>query len=264
MRTDNIEIDGLNLRVRTWPGEGAGPPLLIFNGIGGNFEQLQPFVQALDGVKTISFDAPGTGGSSTPGTPYRFSGLAKLTKRLLDELGYDVVDVLGISWGGGLAQQFAYQFPSRCRRLILAATSTGHLMVPGKPTALLRMMSPWRYFKPQNMIATAPYIYGGSFKDSPELAIEHAARIRRPSGLGYYWQVFAVCGWTSVFWLHRLSQRTLILAGDDDPLIPVVNARIMNRLIPNSSVRIVDCGHLFIVTRADEVARMVREFLTRL
>jgi pimeloyl-ACP methyl ester carboxylesterase len=68
--------------------------------------------------------------------------LARLSARLLDRLGHEQVDVLGFSWGGALAQQFAYQHAKRCRRLVLAATSPGHLMVPGKLTALLKMATP--------------------------------------------------------------------------------------------------------------------------
>ena len=53
--------------------------------------------------------------------------------RVLSKLGIGVVDVLGLSWGGALAQQFAFQNPRRCRRLVLVATGTGVLMVPGSP-----------------------------------------------------------------------------------------------------------------------------------
>jgi pimeloyl-ACP methyl ester carboxylesterase len=83
-----------------------------------------------------------TTGSPAPWWPYRPSLLARLSARLLDRLGHEQVDVLGFSWGGALAQQFAYQHAKRCRRLVLAATSPGHLMVPGKLTALLKMATP--------------------------------------------------------------------------------------------------------------------------
>ena len=69
--------------------------------------------------------------------PYGFPYLAAVLGRLLRRLGLrGQVDVLGLSWGGALAQQFAFQNPRRCRRLILVSTATGAVMVPGKPSAL--------------------------------------------------------------------------------------------------------------------------------
>ena len=89
---------------------GAPPvPLLLFNGIGASLELLQPFVDALDpAIEVVRFDVPGVGGSPLPAIPYRFTGLCRLTGQLLTELGYDRADVLGISWGGGVAQHFAF------------------------------------------------------------------------------------------------------------------------------------------------------------
>src|ERR1019366_8603137 len=84
------------------------PPLLLINGIGASLELLEPFVAKLDpAVEVIRFDPPGVGGSPPPRGPYRFSGLCRLIADMLTELGYDGVDVLGISWGGGVAQHFA-------------------------------------------------------------------------------------------------------------------------------------------------------------
>src|SRR5262249_18391178 len=122
--------------------ENPPPPLLLFNGIGANIELVEPFLEALDGPEVIVFDVPGVGGSPAPWRPYRPWTLARLSVRLLDQLGHEQVDVLGVSWGGAIAQQFAFQHRKRCRRLVLAATSPGHLMVPGRLTVLLNMATP--------------------------------------------------------------------------------------------------------------------------
>ena len=145
------DVDGQTLRVGVRRGDEARPPLLLFNGIGANIELVEPFLDALDGQPAIAFDVPGVGGSPPPWLPYRLSTLAGLSARLLDELGHKQVDVLGFSWGGAVAQQFAYQQSKRCRRLILAATSPGHLMVPGRLTVLLKMATPRRYKDPDHM-----------------------------------------------------------------------------------------------------------------
>ena len=96
---------------------------------------------------SIAFDVPGVGGSATPLTPpYRFSRIARAVEHLLRDIGVSgPVDVLGVSWGGALAQQFVHQYPARCRRLVLAATSAGAVMVPGRPSVLKNMLNPRRY-----------------------------------------------------------------------------------------------------------------------
>ena len=125
--TRTIIVDGQPLRIAIRRGDDTRTPLLLMNGIGINLEVLQPFVDALDqGHEVIRFDVPGTGGSPAPRVPYRFSALARLVAQMLNQLGYQQVDVLGVSWGGGLAQQFAYHYPERCRRLILVSTEPGH------------------------------------------------------------------------------------------------------------------------------------------
>src|SRR5258708_5846497 len=113
------------------------------NGIGASLELLQPFVDALDPRReVVRFDMPGIGGSPAPVVPYHLWTLAPLLSGLLDQLGHQQADVLGVSWGGGLARQFAVRCPSPVPRLVLVATSPGALMVPGHPRALLRMLTP--------------------------------------------------------------------------------------------------------------------------
>src|SRR3989440_7442781 len=120
-----ITVSGQRLRVAIRSGNGTRTPLLLMNGIGVNLEVLQQFVDALNpAIEVIRFDVPGTGGSPAPLIPYRFSAHARLVVEMLDQLGYQQVDVLGVSWGGALAQQFALQYPRRCRRLILVSTGT--------------------------------------------------------------------------------------------------------------------------------------------
>src|SRR5437868_8109644 len=165
VKTLTITDRGQRLRVALRKGDGKADgtrtPLLLLNGIGVNLEVLQQFVDALDpAIEVIRFDVPGTGGSPTPRTPYRFSVLARLVTKMLDQLGYQQVDALGVSWGGALAQQFAFQYPARCRRLILVSTGTGALMVPGNPSVLAKIATPRRYPDPPHMAPLAGVTYG--------------------------------------------------------------------------------------------------------
>ncbi len=255
-----VDVDGVMLRVATRPGSGI--PLLLLNGIGANFELVFPFIDALPDRQVIIFDIPGTGRSSMWLRPRRFSGLAALANRLLDRMGFQQVDVAGVSWGGALAQQFARQYPDRCRRLILAATSPGAISVPGRPKVLMKMATPMRYISSQYMEDAAPHIYGGEIRRKPHLVTEHTARLIPPSIVGYLYQLIAGAGWTSVHWLHKLQQPTLILAGDDDPIVPAVNARLISMLIPNNRLHIVHGGgHLFLLHSPHKVVPIISEFL---
>lgn len=260
-----IDVDGTPLRVAIRPGTNKQRiPLLILNGIGANLELLTPFIEKVNHeIQVIAFDVPGVGGSPAPRLPYRFSGLSKLIARMLDQLGHQQVDVLGVSWGGALAQQFAHQYPRRCHRLILAGTATGALMVPGSPTVMMKMMSPRRYLQPAYMTAIAPKLYGGTLRNDPEAAAKHVSKIMSSGVRGYFWQMFAMWGWTSAHWIHRLTQPTLVLAGKDDPIVPMINAKFMASRIPDSILHVIDCGHLFLITRAEEVANVVDQFLLK-
>jgi poly(3-hydroxyalkanoate) depolymerase len=238
------------------------PPLLLFNGIGANWELAEPFLDALTDTTAIIFDLPGVGGSPLPAFPYRPSGIARLGAQLVSDLGYHQVDVVGVSWGGGMAQQFAHQYPTLCRRLVLAATSPGAIMVPGRLSAVLKMATPRRYWDKDYMRRSAPDIYGGAFRKDPSLIGRHADAMSGTRGLGYLYQLLAVVGWSSLPWLWTLRQPTLILMGRDDPLVPIVNGRILARLIPNARVEIIEDGHLFMVTRPRETAERIEKFLS--
>lgn len=256
----SIGTDHLRLAATHPPGA-SGPPLLIFNGIGASTELLEPLMRRLTSIATLTFDLPGVGASKASLPVRRLPGFARLANELLDALGIGTVNVMGISWGGGLAQQFARQFPHRVNRLVLAATSTGHLMVPPRPSVMLRMATPMRYLSAGYFKRIAGDIYGGDFRKDGVLTERHARRMAPPSVLGYLNQLWALAGWTSVFWLHEITQPTLVMAGDDDPIIPLVNARLLARLIPDARLEIFDCGHLFLLTRLERSARTLEEFL---
>jgi poly(3-hydroxyalkanoate) depolymerase len=264
-----VAVGGQLLRVAIRPGPnevGTPPrcPLLLINGIGASLELLEPFVAELDpAVEVIRFDPPGIGGSPPPPGPYRLTGLCRLIAGLATELGYDRVDVLGISWGGAVAQHFAAFQRARCRRLVLVATGTGALMVPGRPSVLAHMVTPRRYLNRGYLQRVAGDLYGGSARTDPVsvAAAMHEGHRVGPAR-GYLYQLAAATGWTSIPFLPRLRQPTLIMSGDDDPLIPLVNARILHRLIRDSRLHVYHGGHLALVTEASELAPVVDGFLS--
>jgi poly(3-hydroxyalkanoate) depolymerase len=256
-----ILIGGQSLQVAIRHGAESRRPLLLFNGIGANWELAKPFLEALTDTTAIIFDVPGVGGSPTPSLPYRPSTLARLAAGLLAEFGCNEVDVAGVSWGGGIAQQFAHQYPRLCRRLVLAATSPGAIMVPARLSVLWKMATPRRYVDKGYMSKVAPEIYGGAIRKDPSLIGPHAGAMRGVRDMGYVYQLLAMTGWTSLPWLWSLPQPTLVLMGSDDPLVPVINGRMLAFLIPNAQLRMIDDGHLFMVTRPAETAAIIEAFL---
>ena len=258
-----MSIGGQQLRVSVRRGDGQPVPLLLINGIGASLEALQPFVDAVGPSRTvIRFDPPGVGGSPLPRSPYRFSGLSRLIAGLLSRLGHESADVLGISWGGGVAQHFAAFQSRRCRRLVLVSTATGSLMVPARPSVLARMATPQRYTDVGYLGRAAPSLYGGSARTDPERAAAHLnGNSHFASPKGYLYQLGAAAGWTSLPFLPFLRQPTLIVSGDDDPIIPLQNAYLMHRLIPDSRLHVFSGGHLGLITEAAELAPVIEGFL---
>ena len=234
--TDGL-VDVLGQQIRVRVRMGFGVPLVLCNGIGANLDVLDPLVAQLDRDTTVvRFDVPGTGGSPGSPLPYGFPYLAAVLGRLLSRLGlHGQVDVLGFSWGGALAQQFAFQNPVRCRRLILVATATGAVMVPGKPSVLAKMLTRRRFVDRDHGEAIAGELYGGAARADPSAVKQLFDRqLSAGARTGYVYQLFAGSVWTSVFALPLIRQDTLIVAGTDDPIIPVANARIMTALLPHA------------------------------
>jgi poly(3-hydroxyalkanoate) depolymerase len=261
----SVTAAGRTLRVAVRPGtDGSVPPLLLMNGIGASLEVLQPFVDALHPRRTVvRFDVPGVGGSPRPVVPYNLTTFSPVVAGALGRLGFDdQVDVLGLSWGGGLAQHFAIQHRRRCRRLVLAATATGSLMVPANPRVLARMLTPRRHRDAAYARRIAGDIYGGTMRTDPDRGARalHADSRLGPRR-GYYYQLAASTGWSSLPFLKLIRQPTLLLMGDDDPIVPLVNARIMARLLPDARLHVYRGGHIALITEAKSLAPVVEDFL---
>lgn len=255
-------LDGRTLRVARWRAVAKGDPkhlpILFFNGIGANIEAVEPMAQMLDDRDFVTFDMPGIGGSPDPIVPYNSIMMARIAALLLDKFNMPVADVIGVSWGGAMAQQFALQHGARVGRLILMATSAGMLMVPGNPAALIKMADPRRYIDPEFMNKHFKTLYGGAEDGKGG----HISRITPPSKAGYFYQLIAMLGWTSAPFLPFMRKETLIMMGGDDQIVPLANGKSLNALIPNSELFVIeDGGHLFMLSHTDESIMEIRRFL---
>ena len=177
-----IEVGAQPLRLAVKRGPKGQPPFLLFNGIGGDLELAGAGLRALKRTEAIIFNMPGIRPVPPLAYPYRLSSIARLAARLLTKLGHKRADIGGVSWGGGIAQQFAHQHYNMCRKLVLAATSPGAIMVPGSPRVLWKMATPRRYVDKGFMRSVAPEIHSApsaktrsSSKPTPKRWVERAA-----------------------------------------------------------------------------------------
>jgi pimeloyl-ACP methyl ester carboxylesterase len=256
-----LKVGGKNIFVRDI---GEGPPVVLFNGIGAHVEMWHPMERALEGMRIVSFDAPGTGRSDTRCLPTAMPCLARMAGKLLDQVGLTKFDLVGYSFGGALAQQFALQSPQRVRRLVLAGTMPGWGGVPGHLGAMLSTGTPLRYYSRDFYEQTAATIAGGRTRHDRE----HVRRmwqdrsVRAPSLTGYTQQVWAIMMFSSLPWLARIRTPTLIVVGDDDPLVPMSNGYMMAERMPRARVFVGRGeGHFQLLDDKSTALPAIREFL---
>lgn len=250
---------GEKIRVVINPGEEGRIPLLLCSGFGISLEMLDPIVAVMPGTTVIRFDVPGIGRSQSRFLPYRFSHIADVLDDLLTALGFAEADVYGMSWGGMLAQEFALSYPHRCRKLVLASTLAGVVSLPGNPL-VHTLLNPRKWLLGSRYSKTASLLYGGRVLREQWLDLEEHLALSHIELCGYLGQLSAVVGWTSIHRLRQLTQPVLLLYGDDDSVIPIINAHVLQKIIPNARLVTLDCGHLFPWTRSDEVYREITKF----
>jgi len=251
-----LRIRGLRIHAQI---RGKGEPLLLYSPIWSEAEVWEPLQPYLTGFRNIAFDPPGIGRSPMPLRPVSMRALASLGAAILDELCVESAHVLGASFGGAVAQHMAICHPGRVRRLVLASTSFGAFAIPGHPAALWRIIHPGSYRGRMEEIAGDTF--GGRLRTEPELV--RAMPICSPRNIPTALRNMApLIGWTSLPWLWAIRQPTLVICGDDDPITPQVNHRIMAALIPRARLRIIEGGgHLVLMDSPGRAAPVIAEFL---
>jgi len=267
-----IGVAGRRLRVGQWHVQGGGHiqpaprgrnartaprPLVILSGIGMNMEMLEPIASRLPDRRIVSFDMPGIGQSPDPIFPYTIPHMALTLAALLDRLRIDSVDLVGISWGGAVAQQFAFQHRARAGKLELAATSAGGTMIPGNASLLSQMLDPMEYSVEKTLRRNLAMFYNGGGADRVSLNAATA-----PSPLGWSCQLAAFAGWSSAPFLPLLSIPVMVMGDADDQLIPPGNAHFLHNAIPGSKLEMTEGGgHLFMLSRPEAFVERLSGFL---
>ena len=257
VRDVRLRIRGLRIHAQV---HGEGEPLLLYSGVWGEVRLWERLLPHLAGFQTIAFDPPGIGRSQRPAVPLSMWGLAHLGTAVLDEFGIDSAHVLGVSFGGAVAQQMAFSHSSRVRRLVLVSTSFGAGAMPGNLEALWHFIHP-RSYHPERLEQVAGAMFGGRLRAEPELV--RSMHIRRPTDtLAALYRMAPLFGWTSLPWMWAIGQPTLVVAGDDDPVTPLVNHRVIAALIPRARLhRVAGGGHLVLLDSAAQVAPVITSFL---
>jgi pimeloyl-ACP methyl ester carboxylesterase len=259
--TEFVTVDGLRLRIVR---HGEGRPLLLINGLGAPLEMWVPLLRHLSDYEVITFDMPGCGLSATPRRPLGMRALAGIVEAMMRTVGRSRAHVLGYSLGGLVAQELAYRHPRRVDRLVLCATTPGFPSLPPRPMAAWLMLTPTRYNDPSAARMIVPLIAGGrTSRERPVLDANLPNRLSHaPSVLGYLHQLYAAGGFSSHPWLGQIKQRTLVLAGDDDPLVPVPNARYLAHVIPKAELHVMHgAGHLMLIDEPRPAGARIRQFL---
>jgi pimeloyl-ACP methyl ester carboxylesterase len=260
-RERDIRVAGLRIHVRE---AGEGPPVLLINGMGAPVPWWETLEGSLHDLHLIEFDAAGVGRSQTPWMPVPIQSAAWIARKVLDAVGVGRADVLGYSLGGMVAQELALQAPRRVRRLVLAATSCGFGSVPAPMVRVLNAATPVRYMSRRLYDRTAPDLFGGAARTDPDFLARHAARREAdpPNKLGYLMQAVTVSTWSSLPWLSRLGQPTLVVTGDDDPMMLPVNSYILARRIGNARLVVAPGeGHLMLMDERSAALAPIAAFL---
>jgi len=258
-----VSLPGLRLFVREW---GEGAPVLMINGLGANLEMWGPAQEQLARTaRTIAFDAPGMGRSRTSPVVLPHPALAAMICRLLDALEVDRCDVVGYSWGGTVAQQFARQAPDRVRRMALVGTSCGWGSIPPSARAMALMSTPLRYYSRQVLEQTNHLLDSGSSdRESDTWRAQADARLEYPPTLtGYTQQLLAGMTWSSLHWVSTLRPPVLVLAGGQDRIVPSANGALLSHLAFESRLHVLPAeGHLMLFDPDSRAHDLLADFFS--
>jgi pimeloyl-ACP methyl ester carboxylesterase len=252
-----LTLHGHRVTYRT---AGTGPGLLLIHGITGSSATWDEVVPRLAERHTVvAPDLPGHGQSAKPRTDYSLGAYASALRDLLGVLGHERGTIVGHSLGGGVAMQFAYQFPERCERLVLVSSGglgrELHLVLraatlPGAEWVLPVICPPWLR---DTVNGVARVLWRAGLRADPNLEelwrgyASLADAEARQAFLHTLRTVVDARGQrvSAVDRLYLAGEvPTLLVWGEHDPLIPVHHAHTAHATIPGSRLEIFpEAGH---------------------
>jgi len=255
-------VDGVDLSYEL---VGSGPRVLFCNGSGATLEGTRPLLSALaDGVELLAFDQRGIGTSGPAPAPYGMARLAADALGLLDAVGWDTAAVVGVSFGGMVAQELAVTAPGRVDRLALLCTSTGGAGGSSYPLHELEALSPdaraaararllderfdgpWLDAHPGDRALID--LLAAPEPDDPAVAAGRRAQLEARRGHDVWDRLPAV------------TCPTFVACGRYDSIAPPANAEALASRLPDAVLRVYEGGHAFFVQDADALGDL-RSFL---
>lgn len=253
-----------------WKESGAGPAVLLIQGIGYTHDMWYRTVPALSPrYRVIRFDNRGVGMSDVPPGAYRISDMAEDAAAVLDAAEMDAAFVVGASLGGAIAQELALRHPSRVRGLVLACTLCGGpRMVKAEPEVAevgAKVLARGEMPAEEVIRVWNPYIYDPGTPDE-RIDEDLAVRLRTyPSAQGYLGQLQAVLSWSSYDRLPEITAPTLVIHGESDRFVPPGNGRIIAERIPGAHLTLIpQASHMLFTDQPEAAHGAILGFLDEL
>jgi 3-oxoadipate enol-lactonase len=234
---------------------GTGPRLLFFNGTGGDLRSRPGIFDSplAERFQILAHDQRGLGQTDRPDIPYTMADYAMDTDALLEALGWDRCNVLGISFGGMVAQEFALRYPRRVLRLVLACTSSGgaggdsyplHEFADLSPRERARRVIPirdkrcdaaWQAANPRQFQKLVDQYVNGLLVGAEEPGRKTGARRQLEARMGH--DVYDG--------LPNLRMPVFICGGRYDGISPAANLEAIHKQVPHAHLELFEGGHLF-------------------
>jgi pimeloyl-ACP methyl ester carboxylesterase len=263
---------------RAYVKTGSGPTLLLLHGMACDHTTWAPVIERLaEHYTVVAPDLLGHGLSDKPRADYSVGGYANGMRDLLTILGIDRATVVGHSLGGGVAMQFAYQFPERTERLILVAPGgmgaevtalIRAVTLPGFHQALGVLTLPGVRQLATGVLRTAARSDHPALRDLDEIAVM-VENLRDPRARRALRHVVRACVDLRGQIITMVDRAYLtealpmcVIWGDHDPVIPSAHADTVRQIDRTARVEIVErCGHFPHKERPDAFVETVRDFV---
>jgi pimeloyl-ACP methyl ester carboxylesterase len=245
---------------------GTGPRVLFFNGSGATLQSSELLLRSLSKeCEVLAHDQRGLGLTSIPEGPYTMAQYAADAAALLDHVGWETCCVVGISFGGMVAQEFAVTFPHRVERLALLCTSTGGAGGSSYPLHELGALSvEERTSKMVTLSDTrfTPEWLASHPSDAQMMSMRGESTTKSADVLrGERLQLAARADHDVADRLHMISCPTFVTAGKFDGIAPPVNSEAIVQRISDATLSVYEGGHMFLAQDPTAI-REIRPFLS--
>ena len=247
--------------------EGDGEPVVLIPGFAaGRWIWFKQTADLSRRFRVIVFDPRGVSASDKPEGAQTIGLLADDVAHLLKTIGIESAHIVGASFGGFVAQEFALKYPAMTRKLVLCCTSFGgpNHVAPERET-LMALASTKALNSEERMRANLLLAFTPEYLQSQTAEVDRVVQLRATNEVPehiYMSQLQAAMTFNAESRVERITGPTLVLSGDADVIVPVQNSRNLAAKIPGAKLQIIKGGsHTFFIERAEEFNQIVSEFL---